>query len=165
MRQTVGARQRLRWRDAYAPGCQLRVAQGRRSSPDSHSLLDEKGSDRIDRRCSPRDQAGANAVAGLEIELVLCLLAHGTQVRPQGCFSNRLGIVVIVLLPLHERLYVDRRDDPRLLAQLTQGTADKVRDASIPTTQGRNCLKVSASASRLIFRRKAILPSVPKPTM
>ena len=38
-----------------------------------------------------------------------------------------LGIVVIVLLPLHERLYVDRRDDPRLMAQLTQGPADKVR--------------------------------------
>ena len=58
---------------------QERVAQGRRSSPDSNSLLDEKGSDLIDRRCSPRDQTGANAVAGLEIELVLCLLAHGTQ--------------------------------------------------------------------------------------
>jgi len=45
-------------------------------------------------------------MAGLKIELVLCLLAHRTQVRPQGCFSNCLGIVVIVLLPLHERLYV-----------------------------------------------------------
>ena len=65
-------------------------------------------------------------MAGLEIELILRLLAHGTQVRPQGCFSNRLGIVVIVLLPLHERLHIDRRDNPRLMAQLTQGPADKV---------------------------------------
>src|ERR1700690_1670480 len=40
-----------------------------------------------------------------------------------------------------------------------------LRHASIPTTQGGNFLKVSASASRLILRRKAILPSVLKPTM
>src|SRR5258708_35586676 len=97
---------------------QKRVAQGRRSSPDSNALLDEKGSDLVDRRCSPRDQARANAMAGLEIELVLCLLAYDTQVWPQACFSNRLGVVVIVLLPL-----------------------------------------------QLILRRKAILPSMPKPTM
>jgi hypothetical protein len=43
--------------------------------------------DLINRRGSRRDQAGANAVAGLE--LILCFLAHATQVRPQGCFSNR----------------------------------------------------------------------------
>src|SRR5512142_2612506 len=62
----------------------------------------------------------------LKIEFVLRLLAHGAQVRSQCGLSNRLGVIVIVLLPLHERLHVDRRDDLRLMAQLTQGSADKV---------------------------------------
>src|SRR6516225_10455508 len=63
---------------------------------------------------------------GLKIELVLCLLAHGAQVRSQRRLSNSLGVIVIVLLSLHERLHIDRRDDPRLVAQLTQGPADKM---------------------------------------
>src|SRR6516165_4149992 len=63
---------------------------------------------------------------GLKIELVLCLLAHGAQIRSQRRLSNSLGVIVIVLLSLHERLHIDRRDDPRLVAQLTQGPADKV---------------------------------------
>ena len=66
-------------------------------------------------------------MAGLEVELILRFLAHAAQVRPQGCFSNRLSIVVIVLLPLHERLYIDRRDNLRLMTELPQGPADKVR--------------------------------------
>ena len=40
--------------------------------------------------------------------------------------SNSLGVIVIVFLSLHERLHIDRRDDPRLVAQLTQGPADKM---------------------------------------
>jgi len=58
--------------------------------------------------------------------MILCLLAHGAQVRPQGCFGNRLSVVVVVLLPLHERLHIDRRNNPRRMAQLPQGPADKV---------------------------------------
>ena len=65
-------------------------------------------------------------MAGLEIELILGLLADGAQVRPQGCFSNRLGVVVVVLLPLHEWLHIDRRNNPWLVAQLTQSPANKV---------------------------------------
>jgi hypothetical protein len=66
-------------------------------------------------------------VAGLQIELVLALLLHDAQVRSQRCFSDRLGIIVIVLLSLHERFNVDRRDDPRLMSQRAEYSADEVR--------------------------------------
>ena len=55
-------------------------------------------------------------MAGLEVELILCLLAHGVQVRPQGCFSNSFCVVVVILLPLHERLHIDCWNNPRLVA-------------------------------------------------
>ena len=61
-------------------------------------------------------------MAGLKIELILRLLAYDTQVRPQGCFSNRLGVIVIVLLTLQERFDVNRRNDPRLMAELPQSS-------------------------------------------
>jgi hypothetical protein len=35
----------------------------------------------------------------LQIKLVLALLLHHTQVRPQRCFCDGLGVVVVVLLP------------------------------------------------------------------
>ena len=63
---------------------------------------------------------------GLEVELVLRLLADDPQIRSQSGLRDRLGVVVVVLLPLYERLHIDRRDDPRLVTQLTQRPADKV---------------------------------------
>ncbi len=65
-------------------------------------------------------------MTGLEIELILRLLAHGAQVRPQACFSNSLGVVVVILLPLYERLHIDRRNNPWFVAQLTPSPANKV---------------------------------------
>jgi hypothetical protein len=43
---------------------------------------------------------------GLQVQLVLGLLAHGAQVRAQSRFGDRLGVVVVVLLPLRERTRV-----------------------------------------------------------
>src|SRR5579871_6632292 len=63
---------------------------------------------------------------GLEVELVLRLLTDYAQIGPQYGLSDRLGIVVVVLLSLYERLHVDRRDDPRLVTQSPQRPADKV---------------------------------------
>lgn len=57
---------------------------------------------------------------GLKVELVLRLLAYDAQVGPQCGLCDRLGVVVVVLLSLDERLHIDRRDDPRLVTQLTQ---------------------------------------------
>jgi hypothetical protein len=63
----------------------------------------------------------------LQVELVLALLLDHTQVRPQRCLGDRLSIVVIVLLPLHEGFGVDRRDNPRLVTKSPQRPADKMR--------------------------------------
>jgi hypothetical protein len=66
-------------------------------------------------------------MTGLQIELVLALLLDCTQVRPQRGLGDRLGIVVVVLLPFNERSDVDRRDDPRLMPQSAEHSADKMR--------------------------------------
>jgi len=63
---------------------------------------------------------------GLEVELVLRLLSDYAQIGPQRGLSNRLGVIVVVLLSLYERLHIDRRDDPRLVPQLAQRPADQV---------------------------------------
>src|SRR4051794_38763821 len=104
-----------------------RVAQGARTGPDRDALLDQKSPDLVDRRCPAGDQSGADAVAGLQIELVLALLLDQAQVRAQGRLGDCLGVVVVVLLPFQERFDVDRRDDPRLVPQGPQRPADKMR--------------------------------------
>lgn len=63
---------------------------------------------------------------GLEVDLVLRLLAHDWQIGPQCGLSNRRGIVVVVPLSPDERLHIDRRDDPRLVDQLAQRPVDEV---------------------------------------
>src|SRR5829696_8268400 len=99
---------------------------------------------------------GSDAVAGLQVELILRLLGHAAQVRAQGRLRDGLGIVVVVLLPLDERLHVDGRNDPRLVAEGAQGAADKVgAQARFHADHaGGSFLKVSVRASRLILRRK-----------
>ena len=104
-----------------------RVAQGARAGPDGDALLDQEGADLVDRRRPAGDQSGPDAMTGLQIELILALLLDEAQVRAQRRLGDGLGIVVVVLLSLHERLDIDRRDDPRLVAQGAQGPADKVR--------------------------------------
>jgi hypothetical protein len=59
--------------------------------------------------------------------LILRLLGHAAQVRATGGLRDRLGVVVVVLLSLHEGLHVDGLNDPRLVAKGAQGAADEVR--------------------------------------
>ena len=89
-------------------------------------MLDEKSADLVDRRCASRHQPGAHAMQSLQIELILRLLLHDTQVRAQSRLGDRLGVVVIVLLALGERLDVDRRDDARRVPEPAQRAADEV---------------------------------------
>lgn len=44
--------------------------------------------------------------------------------------ADRLGIGCVVLLPLHERLDVGRRDEPHLMAQLADLTAPEMSAAA-----------------------------------
>src|ERR671911_2293934 len=50
--------------------------------------------------------------------------AHG---RALGGLADRLGIRHVVLLALDERLYIGRRDQPHLVAELSDGAAPIVR--------------------------------------
>ncbi len=65
-------------------------------------------------------------MAGLQVELLLALLTHRPQVGAKGGFCDRLGIVVVVLLTLHERLHIVRWNDARLMAELAQSAADEM---------------------------------------
>jgi len=78
---------------------------------------------------------------GLEVELVLRLLSDYAQIGPQRGIGNSLGIIVVVLLSLCERLRIDRRDDPRLVTQLAQRPADNVgTEASLPCRRARGAV-------------------------
>jgi hypothetical protein len=41
-------------------------------------------------------------------------------------FGDRLGVHIVALIRLHERLYKLRYDQPRIMALFTQGTARKM---------------------------------------
>ena len=66
-------------------------------------------------------------MTGLQVELILAFLLNEPQIRPQRCFGDCLGIVVVVLLTLHEGFDVGRRDDPRLVAKTVECPTDKIR--------------------------------------
>src|SRR6185295_19413707 len=51
-----------------------RVAKGARANPDSNALLNQEGSDLVDRRGPAGDQSGSDAMTRLQVELVLALL-------------------------------------------------------------------------------------------
>ena len=63
---------------------------------------------------------------GLKVELILIFLRDGPKIGPQRGFCDRLGVIIIVLLALVERLYVNRRYDPRLEPHAPQRSADKM---------------------------------------
>ena len=66
-------------------------------------------------------------MAGLQVELILCLLADDAQIRPQSRLGDGFSVVVIVLLPLDERLDVNCRNDPRFMSECPQRSADEMR--------------------------------------
>jgi hypothetical protein len=61
-------------------------------------------------------------IAGPEYDAVrllrLVLDGHKAHARPLCRLADRLGISRVILLPLHERLDVGRRDQPHCVAQL-----------------------------------------------
>src|SRR5215472_17594931 len=59
--------------------------------------------------------------------LLFGLDRNKAHARPLGCFTDRLCIGGIVLLPLDERLDVGRRDQPHTMAQLSNLTRPVVR--------------------------------------
>src|SRR5215475_8302781 len=72
--------------------------------------------------------------------LLFALHGHEPHARPLRCFADCFGIDRIVLLPLHERLYIGRRDQPNFMAKLGQLTS--------PVMGSTTCLQ-RYSATRL----------------
>lgn len=62
------------------------------------------------------DWFGSPFIVKLSLVAAAAIGAFVALVRPQGCFGNRLSVVVVVLLPLHKRLHIDCWNDPRLVA-------------------------------------------------
>src|SRR4051812_27886828 len=94
------------------------------------------------------------------------ILLDRTQVRPQRGLVHRLGIVVVVLLALHEGIDVNRRDDPRLVPQSADTWLTKMRaQAGFHANDARRELLEGVFETQSPdLLRKAIFPSEPNPT-
>jgi hypothetical protein len=65
-------------------------------------------------------------VQGLQVQLILGLLADTMQIWPQNRLDDGLGVVVVVLLTLYEGAGVFGGNDPRLEPKLAQRPRHKV---------------------------------------
>ncbi len=118
---------------------------------DRDAVLQQELADLVDRRRPPRDEPRANAMQSLKVELRLGLLGHDAHVRSQSCFGDCFGIVEVVLLPLRERLYVDRGNDPGRMSQSAESAADKMcAQAGLHTDDTRGKLR------ELLFQRETL---------
>jgi hypothetical protein len=92
---------------------------------------------------------------------------HGDEPhRRAGCrLRDSLGVGSIVLVTLHKRLHVDRRDQPHGVAELLNLTPQPwaVAQASIATRQRGWAARNGSRPSRGSFLRKAIEPSAVAP--
>ena len=62
-----------------------------------------------------------------QVELIVRLDRHEAHVLALHGLSDRLGIEIIVLVRLYERLYELRRDQPSVVALLGDSAAQEVR--------------------------------------
>src|SRR5207247_9747108 len=66
------------------------------------------------------DQARAHAMQSQQIQLLWRLDRHKAHGGSLHCFRDRLGIAIVVLVPLEERLYVLRWDQTHIVADRCQ---------------------------------------------
>ena len=89
--------------------------------------LREVSPQRVDRLRALANQQIARAEQHALRLLLPRLYRHETHRRPRGRLADRLGVGGVVLLPLHERLHVDRRDQLHLMTELLELSAPVVR--------------------------------------
>ena len=73
------------------------------------------------------DPAFTHPMQRLHIQLLVGLDRHKAHRGPAHCFGDRFGVDEIVLVGLHERLYILCRHQPRLMALLAQSLAEEMR--------------------------------------
>lgn len=81
---------------------------------------------------------------------IFALHGHEAHRRPQGRFTDRLRIRGVILLPLHETLDVDGRDQPHVMGQLADLAALEMAppQASIAATLDGSWPKNSNTCAR-----------------
>ena len=89
--------------------------------------IDVMTSQCIDRLRALAHQEVARAEQHAPGLLLLGLHRHKVHRRTLGGFGDRLGIRRVVLMPLHKRLDVDRRNQPYLVAELADLAAPVMR--------------------------------------
>src|SRR6266545_2817267 len=118
------------WRERAslrAQDIRQRPAQGHYALPHYDAALDEEAADLIDHTRTLADKARAHAMQSQQIHLLWRLDRHEVHGRPLHRFRNRLGIAVVVLVTLEERLHVLRRDQTRVVAERCKLPADVMR--------------------------------------
>ena len=84
------------------------------------AIFREVSPDRVDELSSlPHQQITGSKYQPRRL-LLFALYGHEPHARPLRGFANRLGIDRVVLLSLYERFYVGRRDQPYLVAKLSE---------------------------------------------
>jgi hypothetical protein len=112
--------------DVGALGENVRQGLPQRSEPLSHrnSALQQEGADLVDHCRALADQAGANAMKSLQIELFDTLCGHKPHGGPLHGFSNGFGITEVVLVALAERLHELGGDQLHVVAQCEKLAAE-----------------------------------------
>src|SRR4029077_16532419 len=90
--------------------------------PHRDAVLQEKAADLIDDRGPLPHQAVAHTMQRLEIELFVCFRRYAPRRGTLHGFSDRMRIPKVILVSLPERLGVDRRHLPHVVAEAEQLT-------------------------------------------
>src|SRR5205823_3238387 len=101
-----------------------RLAQGHRALTHGDAALDEEAADLIDHTRPLADEARAHAMQSQQILLLWRLDRHKVHGGSLHGFRDRLGIAIVVLVPLEERLHVLRRDQTHIVADRCKLPAD-----------------------------------------
>src|SRR5207247_11229023 len=88
------------------------------------AALDEEAADLIDHARPLADEARAHAMQSQQVQLLWRLDRHKVHGGSLHGLRDRLGIAIVVLVPLEERLYVLRRDQTHIVADRCQLATD-----------------------------------------
>src|SRR5208283_1680439 len=103
-----------------------RVAQVGRAFGEDDTALQQEAAYWVDHRSATMHQPVANAVQGLQIELIVGLDRHAAHVLTRYSLGDCLCIDTVVLVRFHEGLHELCRYQPDVMALIAQSRTDEM---------------------------------------
>jgi hypothetical protein len=100
--------------------------------PYRDAALDQEAADLIDHSRPLANETRAHPMQGQQVHLLRRLDRHEVHGWPLHGFGNRLGIAVVVLVPLEERLHVLRWDQTNIMSKRCELPADIMSPNRLP---------------------------------